>query len=188
MIVHEWRHIPGYDGYQASDDGQIRRIMDGETLNQYHHDSGYRSVSIYRTQKSRVPLVHRLVALAFLGEPPEGYQVNHKNGDKADNRLSNLEWVTPGENTRHAMKHLGIDVRGANNGMSKLTAEEVLEIRRLHATGDYTQRELARQFGISFQHANALVLRRFWQHLPRQLEKVGPSPDVAEKRNRKETK
>ena len=93
----EWRPVPGFPDLEASSTGQIRRY--GGLKNPTVAPIGYLIVSHY---PAGTLYVHRLVAAAFHGEPHEGQRVNHKNGNKMDNRPDNLEWCTPGENLRHA--------------------------------------------------------------------------------------
>jgi hypothetical protein len=107
-----WKDIPGYEGrYQASNDGQIRRLIDGfwitRILTQMKHPQGYRQVTLYTSGKETYKkcLVHRLVAITFLGPPPfEDAVVNHKDGDKQHNADTNLEWCTQGANVEHARR------------------------------------------------------------------------------------
>jgi len=90
--------------YEASDKGQIRKISTQHILKMTIRN-GYNSVCLYNSetkQKSTVN-VHRLIITAFLGQSEKG-MVNHKNGDKLDNRIENLEWVTAKENTEHAIR------------------------------------------------------------------------------------
>lgn len=111
-----WLDIPGILGYQVSDLGSVRnekRVIAIST-----DAAGYKNVQIGKKRY----LVHRLVASAFLG--PSDKQVNHKNGIRGDNSLSNLEWVTQSENHRHAFRVLGRKmwsqgVYGADNPCSK---------------------------------------------------------------------
>lgn len=99
-----WRDVPGYGGrYQASTMGQIRSIIQRivHVMKPKSHEDGYVLVKMTMLDKQRMVLVHRLVMLTFVGVCPEGYQVNHINGVKHDNRVENLEYVTRQENMRH---------------------------------------------------------------------------------------
>jgi hypothetical protein len=90
--------------YEVSDKGTVRKIK-GTSILSTTIRNGYKSVSLYNaeTKKKNTVNVHRLMAIAFLGNSGERKMVNHKNGDKLDNRVENLEWVTPKENTAHAV-------------------------------------------------------------------------------------
>jgi len=101
--IEVWREIPGYEGrYQVSDQGRVRGPM-GRVLKPQRINSGYLVVHHCKGGRRYPHTVHRLVALAFLqGREPHRHHVNHKNGDKHDNRAANLEWCTPSENVLHA--------------------------------------------------------------------------------------
>ena len=109
-----WKDIPGYEGlYKISNKGQVLSLRTGRIRADVRDGNGYRGIQLSDEHHKKHRLkVHRLVALTFLGPPPDNsYQVNHKNLDKADNRVENLEWVTPIENMRHAYKNGRIDFR-----------------------------------------------------------------------------
>lgn len=98
-----WKNIVGYHGYMASNLGRIKSFLtnsNGRILKERYDKDGYKMVWTKHRAGARV---HQLVLLAF---EPEGYfdgaVVNHKNGNKEDNKLSNLEWATISENTQHA--------------------------------------------------------------------------------------
>ena len=95
----EWRRVDGSD-YEVSSAGRVRRF--GRLVKDRPHPRGYRIVDVSVGGKAKSKTVHRLVALAFHG-PALGRQVNHKNGNKADNRDLNLEWVSAKGNTAHAI-------------------------------------------------------------------------------------
>lgn len=107
---------------------------------------------------------HQLVAMAFIGPRFAGYEINHKDGNKANNSVANLEWVTPAENKRHAQKN-GLVPRhvGIHNGRAKLTDAEVSEI--LAQRGHVTQRCLAMQYGVSIKTIQAIHQRVRWSHV-----------------------
>ena len=94
-------------------------------------------------------LTHRLVAMAFLDTLNPELDVNHKNGDKYDNRLENLEMCTRSENILHAFNEYLRNDSGKNHSMAKLTYEEVWQIKLLYHLWGFTQYQLAEQFNIS---------------------------------------
>lgn len=120
-MKREWRDVLGFEGqYQVSDDGYVRslpdidwrgRFMSGRIMSQAVNEKGYETL-VLRGESRRV---HRLVAEAFLPKPaPEKNQINHKNGNKRDNRVCNLEWCDNSENQRHRYEVL--NHRGAMTG------------------------------------------------------------------------
>lgn len=106
-----WKEIKGTNGnYQVSNLGNVRSIprnrTKGGVLTPFEYiRNGYYLVSIYINGVKKRCFVHKLVAQAFIKNPLNKPQVNHKNGNKHDNRASNLEWVTCSENIQHAYKH-----------------------------------------------------------------------------------
>jgi len=118
-----WRDIPGYEGlYQASDSGLIRRIRRdnfrpyGMTMLPHLNSNGYLQIYLQGDRGGKHHQVHRLVMLTFVGEPPSTiHQVNHINGITDDNRLENLEYVTPRENALHSRVFLHRRITLARN-------------------------------------------------------------------------
>lgn len=101
---------------------------------------------------------HRLVWQWFFGDIPEGMFLNHKNGQKADNRPSNLEVVTPSENVQHAHRNgLVTPQSGERHYNSKLSDREVVAIREAYAGGAVMYRELAAQYGIDPRTVRSVV-------------------------------
>lgn len=139
-----WADIPGFPDYQVSDFGQVRSQKSGKwrvLRATPHSKTGYLAVSLRVAGRYITRSVHRLVAVSFLGRP-RGRDVNHKNGDKHDNRLVNLEYLTRGENHRHAYRNRLREPVG-----KKLSDDEVRLIAALQ--GHFTQQELADRFGVS---------------------------------------
>jgi len=120
---HEhWRPIDGQPGYSISSWGRVKsfkRLNAGKILPHRAHPNGYRQITLKQQGKRKDFYVHRLVAFAFLDEPPPPtynfYKkkyipcvVNHKDGDKTHNNVGNLEWVTASEDKIHACRVLGV--------------------------------------------------------------------------------
>lgn len=113
-----WKEIPGYEGlYQASSLGRIRTCENKVTSNALYPKRVWKSrimkgrgdsphtgrrVSLWKNGRSQSYLVARLVAMTFLGAPPKDYTVNHKDGNRMNNSIDNLEWLSLGDNVRHA--------------------------------------------------------------------------------------
>lgn len=166
-MVETWRPVPGFeDVYSVSDYGRVRRekasrgTWPGRILSGVIHSRGYLTVSLSPSQRL---YIHRLVAEAFLGPCPKNQEVNHKNGNKADNQIRNLEYVTHLENMRHGYEN-GFFPRGEQRPFSKLTEDDVRQIRALHKQG-IMQKDIAPQFNVNKQTICKIVNRQKWKHI-----------------------
>ena len=163
MRFERWRFIPSHTGYKVSDQGRIEQLRSG-----YGTFAGIRLLTPSPSGYVRIGIdgkshrLHRLVLLAFVGPCPEGMECDHLNGDRADNRLENLRWVTPKENQARRLCH-GTDNRGVNNAQTKLTPGKVSLIRVMWKSGEYTQREIGEVFNVR-QGTISKVVRweRWW--------------------------
>lgn len=170
-----WLPIVGYVGvYEVSNFGRVRRFG-GRALRPIARRDGYAHVCLSKSGKILTVMIHRLVALAFLGPRPDGLVINHKDGNKRNNRAANLEYITYQENSRHAIDFLGIG-RGDRHGQAKLNTEQVIEIRRAFANGEKALAEIARDFRISRTHAARIVNGKSWTHLPETKAPEGIAP------------
>jgi hypothetical protein len=158
-----WRPIAGFPNYQVSRDGQVRSLVRNRLLAQARGPKGYYTVNLYHNGRPRCCLVHRLVAAAFLGVIPPGWQVNHKTGDKSRNAAEDLEIVTPEENRRHAVRQ-GLIVRGEDNPKAKLKEEDVREIRRRRAAGERV-RDIAWDYDLTDRTVYMICRRQTWKHV-----------------------
>lgn len=110
--MEEWRPVQEFEGvYEISSLGRVRRVVScmggtaGTILRPWISGAGYLYVGLRLPGRRKRVGVHRLVAVAFLGQPtPERPEVNHLDGDKTNNAVGNLEWVSHGENHKHAYR------------------------------------------------------------------------------------
>lgn len=169
--AEEWRIIPGFEAYEASSAGRIRRVRGGSpaakpgrVLSQCRGSRGYFKVTLTMDGKERTALVHRLITLAFHGLPgsPE-LQAAHGDGNKENNLPGNLRWATPHENHDDKVRH-GTQIRGSQVHCTRLTEAAVAEIRREYAQG-HSQEALARKYGSSQSRVSAIVRRKTWRHV-----------------------
>lgn len=102
-----WKEVEGTNGaLLVSNSGRVKSLLrDGRILKPTQDSKGYLRLRVTIDREKRSYKVHRLVAMAFVDNPDNKPQVNHINGDKTDNRASNLEWVTNKENAHHAIKN-----------------------------------------------------------------------------------
>ena len=151
-----WRDIPGFEGfYKASTLGRIKSLARRGTyeriLNPIINHSGYYNVSLSKYGKSKNYLVHQLVAKTFIPNPLNLIQINHKDGDKLNNKIDNLEWCTVQENITHSIETgLKPDDKGCNNIHSKFNPEDIAWIRRNYIEKDpvYGCKALAKKFNV----------------------------------------
>lgn len=177
MTKETWREVSGYPGYLVSSAGQVkskRRVVQrksgpqrvNERIMKFDRNTkGYDRVRLYYTPgKSRLVLVNRLVATAFLPPPHSPKSVvRHKNGIAHDNRRSNLEWGTQHQNEHDKVRH-GTSNRGERNAASKLTRKSVGTILSLHAMG-VSARTLAEKFSVSSRTVRDIVSGKTWAWL-----------------------
>ena len=165
MMTPLWRSIPGCDGYEASTEGQIRsldryvrgcsragkefkKLCRGKQLKYCFDSDGYAIVEI----RGKTRKVHQLVALAFHGERPDGWHVNHSDENKLNNAPGNLEYLTPGDHNR---VHPRV----------KLNWDKVTHIRKRLAEGA-SQYVIAEEFGTTQANISLIAKNITW--------KIGP--------------
>lgn len=158
-----WKDIPDYEGYyQASNDGLIRsvtksvrqwsggtQLKKGKVLKPCADRLGYIKVALSKENKLRAFTVHRLVGLAHIPNPNGYKELNHKDGDKSNNHVDNLEWCNRHHNIRHAVKTgLLIHKRGDDNPCTLFKTSEHPSILKMHSEG-LTAPAIARILGCS---------------------------------------
>lgn len=173
-----WKSVVGYEGsYEVSDRGDVRsltridsigRKVKGRTLKTSIDRCGYKKVVLYKGGERKNHSLHRIIAKSFISNLENKSEVNHINGDKLDNTLKNLEWVTTTENMRHAfstgLNRIHENHKGEKHSRSKLTNDQVLEIYKRVHEGEI-QRVLAKEFKVSRQHISVIKLGKKWSFL-----------------------
>lgn len=146
----EWCPISGYEGYQVSTFGRVKSFKHGtiKILKPMLTSFGYLQVTLCLGNKRIAKFVHRLVALAFIPNPNDKPQVNHKDTNKLNNSIENLEWATAKENTRHAVE-TGLKKQGEKCAEAKLTNEQAVYIRE--NPSKLTIVDLAKTFNVTPQ-------------------------------------
>lgn len=187
MSVEQWRAIEGYEGcYEVSDHGRVRsldrrirgRLWKGRVLALPDDKNGYKRVELHKDGLRSTQRVHRLVAQAFIPNPNNWPQINHKDVVKANNHISNLEWCDNDRNVEHAVDK-GLYSPYLSQRRSKLTPDLVEKIRAARALGA-THIDLAQQFNISKGYVSKVVRRSAWR---RQSESILPPLLAAEHAN-----
>lgn len=147
LVFMTWKPCPGLeDNYIVSNHGKIKSIdrdivgrkgiVKGVELTQRPNHKGYLTVRVAINRKSEDRSVHRLTALAFIPNPNNLPQVNHKDGNKRNNCVSNLEWVSNSQNQLHAYKHgLQPSRAGENNSKAKVSYEDVTKFKTEYNSG-----------------------------------------------------
>lgn len=175
---HMWTAIDGFLGYEAHPGGYIKSlgyyakrgrngvaIIPPKIVNPVNNGKGY---FIFGFGKARTPeYVHRVIAKTFIPNPLLLPEVNHKDLNKANNCVSNLEWVTRLENAQHMRKNKldfkHHDVRGVKNPKNKLSEEDIIRIKILK--GSMTVVDIAKEYGITIYHVYNIFKGNNWKHL-----------------------
>lgn len=173
-MVEEWKSVIGYEGlYEVSNFGRVRALYrEGEYKARWGiakmsfpakilkiciGANGYNYLKLSKNSKHKHKLVHRLVMESFCGT--SDLQVNHKDGNKSNNNLSNLEYCTDKENKLHSTRVLGKKV-GENNKRSKLKQCDIENIR----ADNRILREIAADYGVTLQAIHHVKSGKNWFH------------------------
>jgi hypothetical protein len=188
MVKEIWKDIPGYEGYyQVSNIGRVKGLerkvphptcggemtVHEKILSPQTTINRVKQVSLSKNGNIKRKSVHRLVAIAFIPNPKNKPCINHKDGDRTNNNVNNLEWCTHSENTIHAYKN-GLfpdDMNsGSKNGRAKLNESQVKEIRtRFYKADKKTTfikdiyHELMKDYGVSRGTIHRIVKKTHWK-------------------------
>ena len=168
--MEEWRDVAGLEGkYQISSLGRARSLdrrvtykdgrignFKGKMLSEHRGPYGYRKIDLGRPNGRAY--VHHLVAAAFLGAKPDWAEcINHRDGDKFNNSVDNLEWSTIADNNRHARNTGLVGQHGENCNLTKYSDHLVASMRRVFDKYQPTRREIADLFDVSEMMASQVI-------------------------------
>ncbi|MCP4985412.1 MAG: hypothetical protein GY928_04865 [Colwellia sp.] len=177
--TEEWENVEGSNGYYSvSNKGRVRsntriildykgqsRKLEGKIINGGITLAGYRQVSLSFNKCIKPYFVHRLTLSSFVPNIENKPQVNHKDGNKLNNTLSNLEWCTCSENTKHAFDNKLATAKGERNGRHKLKNQEVLQIKAMLIDGKLTHSDIANKYGVHRVTISDISTGKHWSHL-----------------------
>lgn len=168
----QYKPVPGFPNYRVGDDGTVwsfgittRGSRDGwYELRGGRDKDGYRKVVLCHDGKRRYFRVNVLILTVFV-RPCEGKEVAaHQDNDKANNRLSNLQWSSQKQNIADKERH-GTKLFGDTHPGSKLTVARVREILKRQAAGSVSPAAIAREFGVDAATICDVLQRRTWKHV-----------------------
>ena len=165
------REVEIHKNLMVREDGMVKNtsVRTGRGSNRIYKDwrtgsntNGYRQINIPGEKKKSY--VHRLVALAFIPNPENKEEVNHKNGRKNDNRVCNLEWNTYSENLQHAYDTgLKVSKKGKEHQSSKhYTEAQYKDIKKHLSEKKLTQKEIGALYGVSANPINSIKRGTHW--------------------------
>lgn len=157
--------------YLINTDGQIYSEITEKFLKPFKNPQGYCLVDIAHKGESYTRQLHRLVALTFIPNPDKLETVNHKNGDKSDNSVDNLEWMTRLDNVRHAWRtglakpRLGID-----NPANVYSEDQIHQVCQMLEVGHLNNKQIAEMIGVNVTLIRDIKFRGKWKHIADQYE------------------
>lgn len=160
-----WKTITGFPNYSVSSAGRIKSVprlrTRGGMLKPVLQPTGYLAVTLMNEGVPQNALIHRLVAHAFLPNPLGYYSVNHIDGNKQNNYITNLEWNSLEDNVKHAYENGLNNQTGSHNSQSKLTEDDVALIRNSHQRNHL----LAIRYGVSASLIGKVKKGVGWSHV-----------------------
>ena len=167
-----WKKINNYS-YEISNKGNVRRIHKKGTYyilkSYFDKTTGYCHINLSKNGVVKHRSVHSLVLETFTGKRPKKHVANHKDCNKTNNNISNLEWITKSGNFIHAIENGKAKVLppmvGEQHARAKLSEKDVLEIRRLHKENKLDYKQLASMFSVSDFTISDIIKKRSWKHI-----------------------
>lgn len=177
--TEQWKDVIGFEGfYKVSNLGRVKSCkrmvnssnqfgdyllnINDKILSCAKNNKGYLNVVLQNKPNKKTIAVHRLVAIVFIDNPENKEQINHKKGIKTDNRASELEWCTHSENQLHSYRVLE---KKCSYGNRKLSDKEVIEIRNMYSTGNYSYKKIGDKYGVYKTTIHKIINNLIWNHV-----------------------
>lgn len=161
--MEEFKQIEKFPNYEVSNLGNVRNAVSKKFMAFSINEFGYCIITLRDGVGTKTIKVHRLVAMAFIENPERKFCINHKDGNKQNNRADNLEWSTYSENMKHAYANglnRTVGKKGGSSHFAKLTPEQVAQIRSLK--GKKTQKEIGQMFGVGQSQVSKIHSGATW--------------------------
>lgn len=159
------KEIKGFEGrYTISNLGVVRSLITGKILKPYITKAGYARVNLRyaKCRDYKSLLVHRLVAGNFIPNPNLYKEVNHKDCNRLNNKVSNLEWCDRFYNIKYAFQYGKANNKGIRNPHSKLNEDDIIAIKALANTGKFFNIQIAKLFKVASTTIDAIVRGETW--------------------------
>lgn len=176
LTREQWKYLNFSDNYMISNLGRIKSIthtivsnrgysykLKGKILKDRITPNGYNQCCLRINKKYKYYYIHRLVAEHFIKKINNNMEVNHKDGNKLNNNIKNLEILTSKENKYHA-KINKLVASSENHGLTYLTNKDILKIRQLANSG-FSNSEIAKKYKLTTKYIWAIVTRRTWKYI-----------------------
>lgn len=158
-----FKPVYGFEDYMINASGTEILNKDFKSISFYTDRYGYKCATLRNKGIKKNKTIHSLVMETFVMKRPFDMQINHIDGDKTNNDVSNLEYVTASENLKHAYKTGLKCALGEKNGQAKLTAKDVKEIKSLF--GVISQSKIAKKFNIDQSTVSNIKTGKLWSHV-----------------------
>lgn len=163
--MEEWKLIDNYKfSYYVSNQGKIKNRKNIILVPRCDKDNYLRVRLINKEGKRSQQMVHRLVAFAFI-PGDNNLTVNHKDGIKSNNNKDNLEWLSRADNNKHAYETNLKNHKGENHPKSHFKEKDIIQIRKLYDTGNYSQTDLGKLFKVNQARIWEIINKKTWKHI-----------------------
>lgn len=169
--IQTLKHFPLSNKYLVSTLGEVISVKSGRHIKSTNHKGGYLRLGLVTDEGRKKFLLHRVVAITFIPNPENKPEVNHIDGNKHNNSVDNLEWVTREENQHHAFSNNLNHNRGTNNGRCILTEKDVINIYNLLLIGD-RQVDISRLYDVDVSTIANIKRKKNWAEILKDLPDI----------------